>query len=318
MSKFKIVMLVLKNVFLQMLKLLKHKKIGLLYPKSIVFIWFSLPFVLTLFTIYNSRFAQLANQIMGFDIKSPNVFKNEDDRIETLSVFISYVLLVQIIYAPFAVGDRRKLPFKLTSIKKSEIPVLIFRMISVIIIPRTVSLFLKNNVSFKSPEYSQIASTLAFLTTNIGVVALDKLWNPFSFALSSVLSILTITFNDSNVKLPYFYVENNKYKTGLYPVKSMVKMVLGAEYPTFARNPDDMILAVFLMSFWLIVVSSLISNIPFIDMFLPQQSFIRVLLNVCAFTLIPIFFKNISVGKKYSTEFTTMGSLMGIVGYTFI
>ena len=307
----KVLLKVLQKVFID-------KKIGLLHPKSIVFIWFLVPFILTILTIYSPPVSKMANELMGFDIKDPNLFRNEEDRIEILSVFVSYSLLMQIMYAPFIIGDKRSIPSKITSIRKMDIPFILFRMLSIIIIPRSVSLFLKNNVSFKSPEHSQVASTLTFLTTNIGLVTLDKIWNPFSFVLSSILSILTITVNDSNIKVPYFYLEKNKYKMGLYNIRDNIKWTLGSEYPTFKSTPDDIILGVFLLSFWLIIVSSIINNIPFIQDFMPQQSFLRFLINVFTLTFIPIFFKNMSYGKKYSTEITTLGSLIGIIGYTII
>lgn len=307
----KVLLKVLQKVFID-------KKIGLLHPKSIVFIWFLVPFILTILTIYSPPVSKLANDLMGFDIKNPNVIKNDEDRIETLSVFVSYTLLMQILYAPFVIGDKKSIPFKITTIKKQDIPFLLFRMLSIIIIPRSVSLFLKNNVSFKTPEYSHVASALTFLTTNIGLVTLDKIWNPFSFVLSSILSILTITINNSNIKVPYFYLEKNKYKMGLYNIKEQIKWILGTEYPTYKSSPDDIILGVFLMSFWLIIVSSIINNIPFIQDFMPQQSFLRFLINVFTLTFIPIFFKNMSYDKKYSTEITTLGSLIGIIGYTII
>lgn len=299
-------------------KVLLDKKIGLVHPKSITFVWFTLPFISTILSIYNPKLSSLANNYLGFDVKNPNIFKDNENRIEILSMYISYVLLIQIIYAPIVLGDRKRMPTKITDITRRDIPMILFRIISVMIIPRSVSLFLKNNVKFEEEGYSQVLGNLGYLTSNIGIVTLDNIWNPFSFIVSGILSLMTIKFNDADMKMPYLYFEKGKLKVGEIYYKQLIKNILGSPYPNFKNKADDMILASFLLCFWLVVASVVIKQIPVLQDYIVDDSFITMLTNIATFTMIPILFKNMSYGTKYASEMTTLGSLLGVVVSTIV
>ena len=318
-----IVLLKISKAIAKLLKIvLFHNKFGIIQPKSITFSMVTLPTLLLLMSIHEKRyFKKIASVVLGIDLPENIDIKNNNHKTELLAVYLSFLIIIQILYVPLVVRSDSLAQSlkrgKLSTLTVSEIPTVLFKILSVIVIPRNIHLFVKNNIYFDDPQYSLIASNLSQTISNIFLVSQTALWNPLSTVISLIASFLTIRMNDADVDIiyPSFTLTKGKPRVAFERIKfrSVLKSVAGGIYPDYDNKEDDRLLAGFMFFFWIVTSSAIISKIDAVkDFFDLDESISTTLINLGLLVAVPIFFRNIAKYPSYQSELNTLGSLIGI------
>jgi hypothetical protein len=316
-----VVFMVFKNIAKVIKEILFNSKFGLINPKSITFIWLSLPTFLLLMSTHEKRYSKpLASGLLGIDIPEKfDPWNNNNHKTELVAAFLSFLLLTQIIYAPLIIHSSSVVSNlkqgKLSKIAIQEIPSIVFRIVSIIVVPRTIQLFIKNNVYFESPEHSLIASNMSHTLTTLFVISHPSIWNPISTIASLVMAFFTIRFNERDVSIVYptlKYDDNNRLRMVFQKgpgVKTVVKAVVGGEYPRFTSSADDKVLYGFMFSLFIVLLSALLSRMDLVPI---DESIITLFMNMVLVMAIPMFFRNMAKYPSYQSELNTLGTLLGM------
>lgn len=312
MAVVQVVMKVIKVVFIS-------RNTGLLNFRSPVFAFFTLPLALIILTKHNKYVSEKSAYYLDFDINDNRLFPNflREDVVEIFAVFLSFVFLSNMLYVPlFGVFPKARVGN--VSIDRSSIGMNVFRFLSLIVVPKTIYAFVKENVKFRDAgDYSNIASNITLTSTKIAVLSLSSVWNYINVFGSILLSFLTIRINDMNLKFPFpvFDANERKYVIRATTMQDVMVNFFGDRYPNFTGSKDDFTLAVFMFIFWLVIMSSVMNQMSFLSgkpSVSGMTGVIKTLISIGLNLVIPMTMLNATRQYKYSTEISTVGTLLGM------
>lgn len=292
-------------------------KFGILHPRTPLFAFFMIPLFLTILAKFNTYVSEKSAYYLDFDLRDNRLFPNfrQEDLIEIFAVFTSFVFLSNMLYAPIFLPN---IFSKSTIGIKSSIAMNLFRFLSLIVVPKRIYSFVKENVKFsESGDYSDIASNITLTTTKIAVLSLSSVWNYVNVFGSILLSFLTIWINDRSIKFPFPVLDSEKKKFVFRPtsIQDMMMNLFGGRYPNFTGKKDDFTLAIFMFIFWLVLMSSVMNQISFLngkDSVKGTIGVLNTLISIVLNLVIPMKMLNFTKQFKYSSEISTLGTLLGM------
>lgn len=306
---------VFNNIIKVVQKMFLHNKIGLLYPKSVAFNILTLPFFLLILTLHNKHVKSYAFTYFGIDIKNNQSLSNKDYQIELLAVYFAYLILTQTFYSVFMSKKLKVSKGKLTNIKPKDIPLLLFNIMSIIVIPRSVYLFIKDNMYFDDTSNLIISSKIGYYSALITVIGATNVWNIPYLLISAFITAGTIKFNDLNLNL-YYPVISFKRKLQInfeeINMRIMLSHIFGIPFPRSDSSKFNKIALVLFVGVFFFVFSYF-RYIPALDFLIEEKSLYKVVQQTMLFILLPIYISRNYSNKRYTSELIFLSNMVSFI-----
>ena len=287
------------KVLIKKLKIFLLKKpFGLLHPLSMTFFTITIPIILIILSIHNSKIKSLVKKYFDVDILKTNSYFKKESLRELTTVYGSYFILSQVFFVILLnPSSKRKIKRgKITTMGLKDIPRALFDIFSLIIIPRMASNYIDKNIYFQFDKNKKISAQILYYTTILGIIGFNNIWNYTNLLVSLFFTFITIIL-----------LENKK------PVKKLFYNLFGFEFPSREYKKDYMKVCFFIGIFCFTIFVSFSKYIPFYDDLLGSELHIlEVIVKILFCVWIPIQFRKISKDTQYESEMFLLGNLISI------
>ena len=287
------------KILIKKLKIFLLKKpFGLLHPLSMTFFTITVPIILIILSIHNSKIKSMVKTYLNVDISKTNsyfkkrIFKRINNCLWIL--FYSKSNFFVILLNP---SSKRKIKRgKITTMGFLDIPRVLFDIFSLIIIPRMASNYIDKNVYFQFDKNKKISAQILYYAAILGIIGLNNIWNYTNLLMSLFFTFITIIL-----------LEKKK------PVKKIFYNLFGFEFPSREYKKDYMKVCFFIGIFCFTIFTSFSKYIPFYDDLLGSELHIlEVIIKILFCVWIPIQFRNMAKNTQYESEMFLLGNLISI------
>lgn len=296
------VVMVLKialKILMKKLKFLLLKKpFGLLHPFSMTFFTITIPILLIILSIHNSKIKSLVKKYLDVDILKTNSYFKKESLRELTTVYGSYFILSQIFFVILLnPSSKRKIKRgKITTMGLLDIPRALFDIFSLIIIPRMASNYIDKNIYFQFDKNKKISAQILYYTAILGIIGFNNIWNYTNLLISLFFTFITIIL-----------LENKQ------SVKKIFYNLFGFEFPSREYKKDYMKVCFFIGIFCFTIFASFSKYIPFYDDLLGSELHIlEVIIKILFCVWLPIQMRKIAKDTQYESEMFLLGNLISI------